>query len=170
MLQFSLMLLAALAAVVIPVQAKVNAGLGQSLQHPFLAALISFLGGTLALLLITAVWSRGWPRPVHGYPREWYLYTGGLLGVIYVVAVLMLVPKIGTANVLAAGVFGQMVTSLIVDHYGLLGMTRSPISTAKVVGVLLLVLGTILIKGTPGAGAARGPGVQEPVVVDRTNG
>lgn len=145
--QYSLMLLAALAAVVVPVQAKVNAALGLEVRNPFLAALISFLGGTVALILITLAWSGGIPRPQGGYPRDWTLYTGGLLGTVYVVAVLMLVPRIGAANVLAAGVFGQMVTSLIVDHYGLLGMARSPISLAKLLGVGLLVLGTVLIKG-----------------------
>lgn len=143
-----LMAVAMLAACVIPIQAIVNGRLGQVLQNPLLAALISFTGGTIILALLLFTTARGLPRIPEGIIVPWYLFTGGLLGAVFVTVVLILVPRIGTANLLAAAIVGQLLMSLIVDHYGLLGVPQSSISTIKVAGVGLLVAGVLLIQRT----------------------
>ena len=140
------MLLAALAAVVIPVQAIVNGRLGETVQNPFLAAVISFLGGTIVLSIILMFWSRGLPTVPAESQIPWYLYTGGLLGAVYVTTVLCVVPHIGTANVIAAAIVGQLLTSLLIDHVGFLDVPKNPVTAAKLVGAALLVVGTLLIQ------------------------
>lgn len=141
-----LMGIAMLAAGIIPIQAIVNGRLGQEVQNPLLAALISFAGGTIALGLLLVVSTRGLPTVPQGAELPWFLWTGGLLGAVFVTVVLILVPKIGTANVLAAAIVGQLLMSLVVDHYSLLGVPQSSISLAKIGGVLLLVTGMLLIQ------------------------
>ena len=144
-----LMLIAAACATVIPFQAIINGRLGQMVSNPLLAALISFTGGTIALTLILLATTPGFPA----LPRDltWtdippYLFTGGLLGAVFVTSVLMLVPRIGAANVLAAAIVGQLLMSVLVDHYGILGIPQSPVSGLKVAGCAMLVLGTLLIQ------------------------
>lgn len=139
-----LMSLAMLAAGVIPVQAIVNGRLGQLVQNPLLASLISFGGGTVALSLLLLATS-GVPSIPEGTRLPWYLLTGGLLGAVFVTAVLMLVPRIGTANVLSAAIVGQLMMALIVDHFALLGVPQSSVSPTKVLGCALLIGGMLLI-------------------------
>lgn len=141
-----LMGVAMLAAAIIPIQAIVNGRLGQEVQNPLLAALISFMGGTIALSLMLVAAVRGLPKLPQEAELPWFLWTGGLLGAVFVTVVLVLVPKIGTANVLAAAIVGQLLMSLVVDHFSLLGVPQSSISLTKISGVLLLVTGMLLIQ------------------------
>lgn len=141
-----LMLLAALAACVIPVQAIVNGRLGSVVKNPFLAALISFSSGTFALILVTLIWSGGWPRFPRWEKLPWYLYSGGLLGAVFVTVVLVLVPRIGAANVIAATIVGQLLMAICLDHWAPLGIPQHPLSALRVLGVLLLISGMWLIQ------------------------
>ncbi|TWT58015.1 hypothetical protein KOR42_13840 [Thalassoglobus neptunius] len=143
---FALMFVTAVAAFVIPVQAIVNGRLGQSVQNPFLAAVISFLGGTIVLTIALVIWSRGLPTVPSETSIPWYLYTGGLLGAVYVTTVLCVVPTLGTANVIAAAIVGQLLMSLFIDQLGLLGVSQEPISLMKVCGAVLLIVGALLIQ------------------------
>lgn len=149
MRELPLLLLAAACATVIPFQAIINGRLGQMVAHPLLAALVSFGCGTIALTAIVLATTPGWPR----LPADlnWsdippYLFTGGLLGAVFVTLVLVLVPRIGAANVLAAGIVGQLLMSVVIDHFQILGVPHSPISAAKLAGCGLLIAGMLLIQ------------------------
>jgi len=146
-----LMLVAFLAAGVIPYQAIVNGRLGQLLQNPLLAALVSFVVGTITLLTLLLVVTPGLPSWPANVSVPWHLLTGGLCGVIFVTVVLILVPKIGTANLLAATVAGQLVMAMLIDHFAWLGVPRYPISPARVLGCLMLMGGLLLIQWRSGA-------------------
>jgi bacterial/archaeal transporter family-2 protein len=141
-----LMGVALLAAGVIPLQAIVNGRLGQEVQNPLLASLISFTGGTLALCILMLVTTRGLPTIPEGAHLPPYLFCGGLFGVVFVTVVLILVPRIGTANVLAAAIVGQLLMSLVIDHFALLGVPQSSISLTKIAGCTLLVAGMLIIQ------------------------
>ena len=76
----------------------------------------------------------------------WWAWSGGACGAVYVVAVIMLLPRLGTAAVLALFVTGQMLASLAIDHIGAFGAPRHPLDTTRIVGALMLVLGVILVR------------------------
>jgi transporter family-2 protein len=144
-----LMLVAAVCAVVIPIQAIVNGRLGQLLANPLLAALTSFLTGGMALLVVALGVTRGIPTLPKGLTIgdiPPYLLTGGCLGAVYVTVVLTLVPRIGAANVVAAGLVGQLITSVIIDHYAILGVPQSSVSLPRLLGCALLLAGMLLIQ------------------------
>lgn len=141
-----LMSAAMLAAGVIPIQAIVNGRLGQEIRNPLLAALISFTGGTIVLAALLVISPRGFPTIPSAARLPWYLFTGGLLGSVFVTVVLILVPKIGTANVLAAAIVGQLLMALLLDHFALLGVPQNSVSIVKFAGVGLLVTGMLLIQ------------------------
>lgn len=148
------MLVAFLAACVIPCQAIVNGRLGQLLQNPLLAALVSFVVGTITLTVLVLISTPGLPEWPTQVSIPWYLLSGGLFGVIFVTVVLMLVPEIGTANLLAATVAGQLVMAMLIDHFAWLGVPRYPISPARVLGCLMLLGGLLLIQWRSGAAPA----------------
>jgi transporter family-2 protein len=74
-----------------------------------------------------------------------YKYTGGLLGAFFVTVIILTVQKIGSANVFALVIAGQLFMALLYDHLGLFGFPQSNISVTKIIGVVLLVVGAYLI-------------------------
>jgi len=140
------LLLAIAAGVILPVQAGVNAQLRTVLGSPVAAALISFLVGiaglaTVAVLLRTPLpLARAWSETS---PWQW---AGGLIGAVYVLAAVVLAPKLGAGTLVAAVVAGQMVTSLLLDHYGLIGFPVHSLSLVRVLGAALVIAGVILIQ------------------------
>jgi bacterial/archaeal transporter family-2 protein len=59
---------------------------------------------------------------------------------------IFLVPRLGAVMLLGAAVVGQMIGSIIVDHYGLVGYAVREVTPGRAVGVLLLLGGVILIR------------------------
>jgi transporter family-2 protein len=57
-------------------------------------------------------------------------------------------PVLGAALMLASSIVGQLGAALVIDHFGLFGATVVPISTTRVLGVLLLAAGVMLIRWT----------------------
>ena len=62
----------------------------------------------------------------------------------YAVA-LISVSTIGAGAVAAATVTGQLTTAVVIDRLGLFGLEQTPLSAARLVGVALLLAGTVLI-------------------------
>ena len=126
-------------------QSGVNSQLRQSLQHPLLAAIGSFCVGLTALLLMQV--AAGSPAPSLETIRQisWWKWTGGLLGAFYVMTVIITVPKIGPANMLSLSVAGQLLTAVLLDHYGLLGFPLHPANIWRMLGIGLIICGVILV-------------------------
>jgi transporter family-2 protein len=140
------LLLAILIGVVLPVQAGVNAQLRVGLGHPLLAAAVSFAVGTVALALCAAAVRAHIPGAPALARLPWWYWTGGLLGALYVLGAVVLAPRLGAANLVAAVVAGQLVTSLVLDHFGLVGYPQHSVSVGRVVGAGLLLAGLALIQ------------------------
>jgi transporter family-2 protein len=142
-----LLLLAVVAGAVLPVQAGINAQLRVTLGNPLAAALISFIIGTVALALIGLGARISLPPPAVLERAPWWHWTGGLLGAIYVGMMIVLAPRLGAATLIAAVVAGQMLTSLALDHYALVGFAAHPISLQRLVGAALVIGGVALVRG-----------------------
>jgi bacterial/archaeal transporter family-2 protein len=140
-------LLAAIATAIvgglIALQAPINSHLGKA-TGTFAAALVSFTIGTAVLLGIVVV--TGHLDEVSGLTSvRWYYLLGGVLGAAYVTTVLLTVRTLGAGGVTAATVAGQLTTSMVIDRLGVLGLDKTPITATRVVGVLLLFVGTVLV-------------------------
>jgi transporter family-2 protein len=59
---------------------------------------------------------------------------------------LYLMPVVGVANMLAAAIVGQLVASILIDHFGLLGGMRISINPSRIFGVVLLFVGLYFIQ------------------------
>jgi transporter family-2 protein len=58
---------------------------------------------------------------------------------------IVLVPRIGATATVTALVVGQLVLAVAVDRLGVFGLPRADITAAKLMGLVLLIAGTILI-------------------------
>ena len=136
-------LLTALAGGLIALQPPINAGLGKATGN-LSAALVSFFVGTLALALLVAISGDG-EGLRSTFDVRWYYLLGGLLGAVYVANALVAVNHIGAGGVAAATVAGQLTMSVIADRLGILGLSQVALSPLRVLGVALLLAGTVLI-------------------------
>jgi transporter family-2 protein len=138
--------LALVAGACAPTQAGINSQLRLWTQDPVFAAMISFLVGTLSLMAYVLVLRVPWPslKTVPDLPL--WIWSGGVLGAFLVAVSIVLAPKIGAATLMALMIAGQMGSSIILDHYGLVGYEIHPASAWRLVGVVLVVLGVVLIK------------------------
>ena len=141
-----LLLLALAAGVLLPVQAGVNAQLRSVVGSPLTAALVSFLVGTAGLGTAAVILRAPTALRAAWAVSPWWFWIGGLIGALYVVATIVLAPRLGAATLVAAVVAGQMIASLLLDQYGLLGFPTHPINGLRVLGAGLVIVGVILVQ------------------------
>ena len=138
------LLLTVFAGGLIALQAPINSMLGKSVGT-FAAASVSFIVGTIALVLITVLVGGGFGDVGEARHLAWYYLTGGILGAVYVTTALVAVRSLGAGGVVAATITGQLALSLVIDQLGILGVDKKPITWEALLGVLLLAVGTVLI-------------------------
>ncbi|MBX9614966.1 MAG: DMT family transporter [Caulobacteraceae bacterium] len=126
-------------------QAPTNARLATAVSGPVNAAFVSFAVGTAALgLLAMALQSRPDVTAMRALPA--YAWVGGLYGAVFVVAAAWAVPRLGVATTITLMVAGQLMLSLVLDHFGALGVPRAPISLTRLAGVALVIGGVLLVR------------------------
>ncbi len=139
-------LFAILAGVALTLQAGVNSELRLVLGSPFQAAFVSFAVGTIALGAYTFSQRLTWPIISDAIKVPWWIWTGGLLGAYLVTSIVVLAPRIGATALIGLIISGQMLTALLLDHYGLLGFQIHPVRWERLAGVVFLMLGAVLIR------------------------
>lgn len=139
--------LAIAAGMAMPTQATVNGKLAESIGgNPIFAAFISFAVGTVALLayiLLTGVPLSGLSGAKNASPVVW---IGGFLGAFFVSVMASAVPRIGVAFAFSLAIGGQMLVTILIDHFGWLGVPEKPINLYRVFGAALIVVGVVLIR------------------------
>lgn len=145
-LQWALIPVAIIVGALLPIQGALLAKLGSLLSHPIQATLVSYIGGSIVCLLILCLSKASYPTIKSLLAIDWYLYTAGFLGAIFVSGMLYLIPVVGVVNMLAAAIVGQLIASAMIDHFGLLGGLRIPITSTRSFGILLLFAGLYFIQ------------------------
>lgn len=160
-----------LAAVVVggfvPIQAIVNSRVGSMLGTGFpqklTATVISFTGGFIGVMLLYLIVCGGSIPKFNTRLTEIppFLLTGGLYGIVFVTAAILLVPRIGAAATIGGFLCGQMIMSVFFDHIGFQGTPRYPATPIRLGGLGLMLLGLTLVlqKNSAGAGRAADPPV-----------
>jgi len=133
----------------------VVAGMASALQGATNAGLTARIGVASAVLVNALVlltgtllfWAwRGAPATFCPAGTPWNLYLGGLLGFTIITAIALAFPRLGGANTIALMVLGQGLMTLAIDHFGLLGMPRGPLTAGRVLGILAVSAGVFLLR------------------------
>lgn len=129
-------------------QTTINGRLGLVLHSAVHAAFISFLIGTIGLLIIVLIVNHGLKevRRATGHGKPWWLWIGGVLGAIFVLGNAYLAPIIGTGQTVVFALLGQITGGLLVDQLGLLGAQRKPVIPIQLLGLVVLIGGVVLIR------------------------
>ncbi|GEO69382.1 DMT family transporter [Levilactobacillus acidifarinae] len=127
-------------------QSAINGHLGLVLKSSLNAAFISFFVGTLALIVVNLVLRspRQLIHPDH-QPNPWWMWLGGVIGALFVLGNVYLVPILGTGLTVVIVLVGLMGGSLLIDNFGWLDSKRNPVTLVQIVGLLIMIGGVALI-------------------------
>jgi transporter family-2 protein len=125
-------------------QAPFNATLARSVGD-IQASVVAFAVGLTALSLVTA-FSGGFGGIANvGEAPWWAVVGGGIVSATYVASIIWTVRALGLGGLTAVTIAGTFAVAMTVDHFGWLGVDRSPITLAKMAGIGLIAAGTWLI-------------------------
>jgi len=149
-----LLLLAVIAGAVVPFQSAINANLGRGLGHPLWATLASLLVSIVVLLPVIVAMRLPLPTLAFITKAPLWMWAGGAFGVCFISLALMLLPKLGASGFIALALAGQVVASLVLDHFGLFGLVERQMTLPRVLGSVLLIAGVMLIQFSASPGKA----------------
>ncbi|WP_172973923.1 DMT family transporter [Fundicoccus ignavus] len=141
--------LAFVTGIILAVMISVNGGLS-GYYGVFPATVIIHLVGTIFSLFFTLK-QYGWIK-LTGFKPVW-IYLGGAIGVFTVVFNNLAFSKLSVTNIIALALFGQTITALIFDHFGLLGMKKIPFKKTSLLGLSFSLFGIWQLLDTSVSGA-----------------
>jgi transporter family-2 protein len=136
---------ALLAGTLITVQTGSNARLKEALGEALPAVIVSSSLGIILLVAVTLITGTPWPSLPSIAGTPWWGWLGGALGAVYAVAMVLLARELGAATLTALVVTGQLVCSVVLDHFGWVGFNEHAASIGRIVGGLFMVAGFVLI-------------------------
>lgn len=129
-----------------PLQSGSNSALLKGLGAPIVAAFVVYAIGSLCLLACI---------PFIGFPARvalgklgevpWWAFIGGICNVTFLLASLLITKKLGSATFTTLVVISAVVTSVALDHFGLLGFKERPATLLRLVGCALAITGVVFI-------------------------
>ncbi|MFW6022628.1 MAG: DMT family transporter [Halanaerobiaceae bacterium] len=137
------LILAAIAGLTMALQGSLNSVLSKKIGI-FEASFIVHITATLILIVILMLnISKG---NIYSWREApWYLYLGGLLGVIISYTVIISIPELGVAVTTTFIVTAQVSTACLLDHVGAFGLDKIPFGWTKFLGIVLLTIGVRLM-------------------------
>lgn len=134
-------LLALINGIIITIMISVNGNLSGQYSVFTATAIIHGVGSLFALLLCARKKNK---ESIWTHSPKW-MYLGGAIGVITTVSQNFAFGAISITSVIALGLLGQMVTSLVIDGLGLFGMEKRPIRSYALVGLGISIFGIFIM-------------------------
>ena len=137
--------IAFLVGTLITVQVGANTRLKEAFGEALPAVIVSSSLGVLILAAVALIGRSSWPSAATLAGVPWWGWLGGALGAVYAIVTVMLARTLGAATLIALVVTGQLVCSVVLDHFGAVGFSEHAVSVGRIAGCLLLIGGTVLI-------------------------
>ena len=136
--------LALVAGGLLAVQAGANAQLSKAVGSPFVATTLQLAIGT-GLLVLVALFT-GTLAVLATVPQaKWWHLVGGTASAVYVVSTIVLFPRLGAVVSVGLFIAGQMLASLALDSFGLLGVVQTGLRVGAAIGTLVVLIGVGMI-------------------------
>ena len=139
-------LLAVGAGACIALQASANGKFRENLKSPEYAAFFSICGTFATAIIAMLVLRPTAPSVATLRETQWWTWIGGPLGALIVLAGAALTARLGAALFIALVVGGQLLCSLLLDHFALMGLNEQPVTPGRLLGAALVVAGVLCIK------------------------
>ncbi len=133
-----------IAGAMLPLQAGINAHLARFSGSPLWASALSFMIGCMLLIVVNLALKTTTPTFQQLKEAPAWAWAGGFLGAFFVTAMAIFAPKLGASTLIALVIAGQLITAVVLDHFGLAGYTQSETSATRLLGLGLVGLGAFL--------------------------
>lgn len=141
-----LYLLAFIGGVFLAIQAGFNTQLGTLLKHPILAVISTSIASACFGCFFILFMGKENLQLTTFEQVPWYLwFIGGLFSMIGILLYFYTIPKLGISKMIALGLCGQLIFSVIAGKFGWLNLPVEPITTKRIIGIFCMVIGIILI-------------------------
>ena len=127
-------------------QATANSKFRANLDSPLYAAFFSICGTIIVACFAMLLIRPTFPSKESFASTQWWNWIGGPLGALIVLAGAILARQLGAAAFIALVVAGQLICSMVLDHYGLMGLDEKAITPGRTFGAVLVVAGVVCIK------------------------
>ena len=102
--------------------------------------------GLIATAVLTWSLTPEWPSREMVRAAPWYVwFAGGLMGTIYLTGNILLAPRLGAGELIGLVVAGQLIFSVLLDHFGWIGFAQHSASLPRLAGCALMIAGVALI-------------------------
>ena len=108
----------------------------------FESVFIIHIGGAVIALIPLLIYGGGKLSQWRSVP--WYALGAGVFGLVVIAAISYMIPRVGVAASITTIVAGQLLVSVILDHYGLLGASIRSLDVTRVLGMAVLLVGVWL--------------------------
>jgi transporter family-2 protein len=136
--------IAFLAGALLPLQAGANAQLSKATGSAFAATTLQLSVGAVSLALVALFTASLIPLPALGRIPWWHL-AGGTASAFYVVSTILLFPRLGAVVTVGLFIVGQILASLALDSFGLLGVAVQPPDHGSIAGAIAMLAGAAMI-------------------------
>lgn len=141
----SLFIIAIITGFCTPLQTSINSRLRTDIKEPFLSSGISFLTGSVFLLLFSFITNNLTLFSNKITLLPWWSYLAGLCAMICLTANILLFPKLGSVQTVVLPMVGQIITSVIIDNFGFFDTKIRLLTWARIIGVVAVIIGIIFI-------------------------
>ena len=137
---FLIALIALFSGAANPFQGATNAQLNKQTHSPLWAGIIVYSTGLLGLLLVQVFARQAFPASTLG-KVNWWAWTGGLISLVSTIVGLTLTQKLGSGLFTGLSLTAAVITSVTLDHFGIVGLKQHTASPGRLIGCALLVAG-----------------------------
>lgn len=138
-------IIAAVSGMAMTFQGTFNSALGKKIGVIETSMIVHIVGLVISILGVI-FWGK-FPKIEILKDVPYYSFLGGILGVLIVVGVAYTISKTGAAFGISVILIAQLLTAVILDHFGIFTLEKIPINLTRVVGTILMLIGArFLIK------------------------
>ena len=139
------MLAAMVIGALISMQAPLNVLLSRAIGSAYGATAISVFVAFLSILVIVLL--TGWGEISRNTLSvvPWWVYLAGIVGAVFVAGGVVIVPVTGALVFFICVVAGQLLGSVIADHFGAFGLAERSVSVARLAGIVLVLIGATMV-------------------------
>lgn len=136
---------AVIVGAMIAAQPPLNAILARSVGSAYAATAISIFIALCCALAILLLTGGGRITPTTLLAVPWWVYLAGVVGAVFVGSGVVIAPVTGALVFFVCVVAGQLLGSMVMDHFGAFGLEVREVSWARGLGISLVVAGAILV-------------------------
>jgi transporter family-2 protein len=137
---------ALMAASLLPIQAAMNSAINRAFDRPALVVMVSLTGSAIFMLVAGLLSGRlGLVSAARVSAVPWWAWPAGVCGAIYLFSQPIVVPRLGAAFYIGLAITGQIVSAMLLDHFGALGLAPHTASPLRVLGAALMIIGVALV-------------------------